>query len=71
SKAKFNEADLYFADNIETNIFKKIPTFNKQLCSKKSINLMNFEAKTNLTDLKENLYSLAKEQNFANWKDIK
>ncbi|CAG8466689.1 3365_t:CDS:2 [Dentiscutata heterogama] len=62
SEAEFDKADLCFASNIETNIFEKILTSNRQLLLKESVNLMDSEAETDLTDSEKDLYLLVKEK---------
>ncbi|CAG8566697.1 13135_t:CDS:1, partial [Dentiscutata heterogama] len=65
SDDEFNEANLRFISNVETNIFDKILDSYGQLQSEKSNSLVEFEAKTDLTDSEEGLYPLTKGQSFT------
>ncbi|CAG8572587.1 2066_t:CDS:2, partial [Scutellospora calospora] len=64
SDDKFDEADLCFISNVETNIFDEILNSYGQLRSEESNSLVESEAKakTDLTDSEEGLYSLTKGQ---------
>ncbi|CAG8713486.1 31971_t:CDS:2, partial [Racocetra persica] len=70
SDDEFNEADLCFISNVETNIFDEMLDSYGQLRSEESNSLVESEAETDLTDLEEGLYPLTKGQSFTDWKDV-
>ncbi|KAF0332906.1 hypothetical protein F8M41_020822 [Gigaspora margarita] len=70
SEKEFDEADLCFTSNIETNIFDEILNSNEQLRAEESNSLTDSEDEGDLTDSEESLYPLTKGQSFSDWKEV-